>query len=305
MVAVEFRAVTDADDGDEGFVADRLAPEDAFELVADETRVRILETLADADQPLSFSTLRERAAVEDPGRFNYHLGKLVGTFVHESPDGYELGLAGLRVVGAILSGSYTQSLEAPALDADAACPQCDAAMEARFEGEQAVIACPACDLDFYRAAIPPGALAGREPETIPQIVDRYQKRRGWSAALGFCTFCDGPLAHDVRPETVEDAPDGVPAEYVAVTSTCQRCGVGTESIVEAAVLTEPEVVGFHAEHGIDLRSTPLWELPWLEGGTASVVDDEPLRVRVPVRLGDDLLELTLDGDVRVVETVRS
>jgi len=43
-----------------------------------------------------------------------------------------------------------------------------------------------------RAPIPPGALAGRDPAAIPHHVDRYQKRRGWSSALGFCPFCDGP-----------------------------------------------------------------------------------------------------------------
>ena len=73
-------------------------PTDALAVLSDETRVAILRTLAEADEPLPFSRLRERAGVRDSGRFNYHLRKLCEYFVRETADGYELGPAGSRLV---------------------------------------------------------------------------------------------------------------------------------------------------------------------------------------------------------------
>lgn len=49
---------------------------DALEVLGNEIRVSILRELAEADGPLSFTELRERAGVRDTGKFNYHLEKL-------------------------------------------------------------------------------------------------------------------------------------------------------------------------------------------------------------------------------------
>lgn len=71
---------------------------DALSALASEHRIAILRELAAADEPLSFSTLRERVGMRDTGRFNYHLGELRGRFVNERDGGYVLGHAGERVV---------------------------------------------------------------------------------------------------------------------------------------------------------------------------------------------------------------
>ncbi|WP_459194533.1 ArsR/SmtB family transcription factor [Halosimplex sp. J119] len=73
-------------------------PADAFAALGDETRLDILRALADADGPLPFSRLRERAGVRDSGRFSYHLRRLCEYFVRETDEGYELGHAGSRIV---------------------------------------------------------------------------------------------------------------------------------------------------------------------------------------------------------------
>lgn len=75
-------------------------PADALAVLGDETRMAILRELAEAAGPLAFSELRERAGVRDTGRFNYHLTKLCEYFVRETPEGYELGHAGSRVIDA-------------------------------------------------------------------------------------------------------------------------------------------------------------------------------------------------------------
>lgn len=71
---------------------------DALSALASEHRIAILRELAAADEPLSFSALRERIGMRDTGRFNYHLGELRGRFVRERDGGYVLGHAGERVV---------------------------------------------------------------------------------------------------------------------------------------------------------------------------------------------------------------
>lgn len=75
-------------------------PTDALAALGDETRIAILRALAEADEPLPFTELRERAGVDDPGRFNYHLSTLREYFVREADGGYALRNAGSRVVAA-------------------------------------------------------------------------------------------------------------------------------------------------------------------------------------------------------------
>lgn len=88
------------------------APE-TFEVVADETRQRILDALhAAPDAPLQFTVLQGRADVDGSTRFNYHLQVLLGTFVHETADGYDLTARGAAFVDAVSA--------APPLDPDAA-----------------------------------------------------------------------------------------------------------------------------------------------------------------------------------------
>jgi DNA-binding HxlR family transcriptional regulator len=65
----------------------------AFELLSDETRVRIVRELARSG-PLRFSTLRQAVGAEDSGRFNYHLERLRKGVVEKGESGYDLTPAG-------------------------------------------------------------------------------------------------------------------------------------------------------------------------------------------------------------------
>lgn len=84
-------------DRDEALVA-------LFDLLSDETRLRIVSVLAahehanPAAPPLGFDVLRERVGVRDSGRFNYHLRKLDGTLVEKVDGGYGLTPTGRNVV---------------------------------------------------------------------------------------------------------------------------------------------------------------------------------------------------------------
>ena len=113
-------------------VPESYDPAAAFALLGDATRLRILRELWEAqrdapDEGVPFEALRERAGVDDSGRFNYHLGKLTGRFVERGDDGYRLRFAGvpfarLFVGGFLLAAvGWFAALFAPTLPLAAAC----------------------------------------------------------------------------------------------------------------------------------------------------------------------------------------
>ena len=48
----------------------RLAPDEAFTIVGNETRIQILQTLGEADEPLVFSELYDRVEYDTTANFN-------------------------------------------------------------------------------------------------------------------------------------------------------------------------------------------------------------------------------------------
>ncbi|ELZ27702.1 hypothetical protein C475_07270 [Halosimplex carlsbadense 2-9-1] len=98
-------------------------PAEAFDVLGDETRLSILRALADAEEPLSFTRLRERCGVADSGRFSYHLRRLCEYFVRETEGGYELGHAGGRVIAATGDPTGTQSESSDGAESEV-CPVC-------------------------------------------------------------------------------------------------------------------------------------------------------------------------------------
>jgi DNA-binding transcriptional ArsR family regulator len=75
-----------------------------FDLLSEETRLRIVSVLAAHEHanptaaPLGFDVLRERVGARDSGRFNYHLRKLDGPLVEKVDGGYRLTPMGREIV---------------------------------------------------------------------------------------------------------------------------------------------------------------------------------------------------------------
>lgn len=53
-----------------------------------------------------------------------------------------------------------------------------------------------------------------------------------------------------------------------------------------------------------MRETPVWDLAWAHEGRTEVTGEDPLRLTTAVELDGDVLRVTVDGAVSVVETVR-
>lgn len=290
---------------DEDVTVERLSPEAAFGLLGHGIRFGILEALNDAGRPLSFSELRERVDVDDPGQFNYHLGELRGRFVREAGDEYRLAAAGKRVVGAVLSGGVTGAMAGDEVETEATCLECGAPMAARFREDGVAIECTDCGMQYTDPDVPSGIVEGSED--VATAVERWSRRNAASIGYGLCQYCDGPVEWTLCLPGEEAAPDWFDAESSEVEGLeatavydCDRCGEFQHAIPPLAILTHPAVMGFHYDHGIDLRETPAWELPWLAVDLATVVSEDPLRVEVPITLEGERLTLTFDRDLSVV-----
>ncbi|SFL28444.1 DNA-binding transcriptional regulator, ArsR family [Halogranum rubrum] len=267
---------------------------EAFSLLGDDTRLAILRTLWDAEDPLSFGDLRERVGVRDSGRFNYHLKKLDERFVRKTDEGYELRFAGRRVIGALLEGTYDQADDAEPIPVDGPCLECGAALTYRYEDEIASVSCDEGH-DMLKTGVPPGIFAGRDDETLPRVFERYIRRQSEWTKSGFCPNCSGPTSAQVGESELWDRTD-----YTVVTFTCERCGQTLHSDVAAALLDHPDLVAFAREHGVGVRETPIWELTLLHDAETTVTTD-PFRAAVTFRLDGDERTLVVDEAFSVVD----
>jgi hypothetical protein len=298
-----------------GYDAARIAPEDAFALLGNESRIAILRALWESPyEPLSFSELRERVGMRDSGQFNYHLGKLLGRFVRKAAGGpesdpgdasdgrggYELTLAGWQVLGAILSGQYASGERLEPVKLDDPCKHCGGTVSLRYENERMRIRCEECEEVIASGGVPPGVIEGYDPSELPDVFWRLMRSFIQQAQLGFCVSCRGRMRPEIRTEpdgrfgrTEEDAP--------FVVFECERCPERISTSVGDALLDHPAVVSFHYERGVDLRDQPPTALPWVADDHAVVESDDPLRVRVTIELDGDRLELLIDDSLNVLE----
>ncbi|WP_223302138.1 helix-turn-helix domain-containing protein [Haladaptatus sp. R4] len=158
---------------DDDPIVTRRSPDEAFGLLGNETRFRILRVLNDADGSLQFSELRSRVGADDPGGFNYHLGKLTGQFVRETDDGYAIASPGERIVGAVLSGWLTAEFGAGSVPVDGACIHCGGRLEAVFRDHGITIDCTDCEWAFTDPEIPAGVMEGFDATDAPTVVARW------------------------------------------------------------------------------------------------------------------------------------
>ena len=78
---------------------------DAISALGNRTRLEILLALAIAERDrreqwltLSFTDLYDAVDLDSTSQFSYHLDRLVGPFIAETPDGYRLTYGGDKIV---------------------------------------------------------------------------------------------------------------------------------------------------------------------------------------------------------------
>lgn len=294
-----------------------VPPDEAFASLGNETRIRILHALADADAPLSFSELYERIDYDPSTNFNYHLEKLVGHFVTKTDAGYELGQVGNRVVQAVLSGTMT---EAPLLERsriDHPCEYCGADTEVSYTKGYLGLYCTACPGNTtedvpseYRGYLraqqfPPAGLQDRTPAEVHRAAFVWGSLQRQSLASQMCPTCSARLETGMDVCEAHD-PDGGLCEtcgrrrLVSVTARCTNCTAKGGGPLRTFLLANTEFLAFLTAHGLNplAPSTAPWAT--LETRDEELLSREPLKVRVTFAINDDTITLTVDADLSVV-----
>ncbi|MFB6103134.1 MAG: winged helix-turn-helix domain-containing protein [Haloplanus sp.] len=277
-------------------------PEAAFMTLSNDLRLEILLALWEAPEfSLSFAELRKAVGERDSGTFTYHLSELVGHFVGETDDGYELQYPGHRVLDAIQSGVFHQQGAVGPVELDGVCPDCGAPLTFAYDTDYiGRVWCDACDERLLEWPFDPGGVADRTPREVAAAFDR-RTRLIWGCALdGVCPFCAGRVERTLADDATSTGlcigvleELGRYDEYfardhpVVVSLDCRRCSFYSFVPVGVVLLSRPHVVGRLWERGLDVRDTPLWELDFVvDPATVTVRETAPTTVAVTAAPAD-------------------
>lgn len=276
-----------------------VAPAEAFSVIANETRLNILEALWRAEnRPVAFSELFEDLEMRDSAQFNYHLQQLTDQFVVKTEDGYDLSHTGGQVIRALRAGTYTRSPEIDPFDVEGACTRCGGPLAAAYADEQLTVTCQDCGKAHGKYSFPPGGLVDRTETEIATAFDERVRHLHCLAADGVCPECSGRMHTEITRQGECCLDVSLRAKHV-----CERCRHELCSPVGLVLLDEACVTAFYDDHGIDLTDRAYWTLPWcVDDEYYEVASTDPWRVRVTISLGDERLLVTLDGDLQVVDT---
>lgn len=300
----------------------RLAPDRAFAVLGNETRIRTLQALGDADGPLSFTELRDRVGMRQGEQFNYHLSKLVGHFVEKSEAGYLLRRPGQRVTEAVLSGAVTED---PKVDRTLvtgwSCPYCSGPVEVSYEAELVERYCTECPGLFaakphpgavsddtgrgYLGALhlPPAGVVGRSADELLAAAFTWGYWQWLLAAKGVCPRCSARVHQTVA--VCEDHDDGQglcgrcgARHAVKFRTTCENCLLDLESVISMHLAADPALLSFALDHSIDPLSEP-WDWGWEY--EEEILSTNPFRGRFTFCIERDEVSVTVDEDLDVVD----
>lgn len=295
--------------------ADKLDQETAFSLLADETRVQIINELGAATASpetgiprLSYADLKSRVDVSDSGRFNYHLTKLVGNYIGKEDDGYRLRWPGMVLYRTLVAGLLTDERD-PAIDrfpVGIDCHRCGDAVEAHLYETLFRIRCWSCNANYTDIYFPSHGMAGRDEDALLQAVHRRSRTILHSMIAGQCPWC----ARQVTPE-IHDGDDPLPSLHdtrdlgAYVVYHCTDCTGFQYMPVSQVLLHHPATIAFYHDHGENLTTIPKWELRWaVTDETTTILETDPWRFSVRVPLADVELIALLDDELGVVDARR-
>jgi DNA-binding transcriptional ArsR family regulator len=280
---------------DEELAIDHRKHGAVFGLLSNDLRVDIVQTLGEAREPLSFSSLREIVDERDSGKFNYHLRKLVGHFVTQDEEGYQLSIAGEQMYGAMLSGAYTADATIEPFEFDGPCPLCgNDVLVARYADETVNMHCPNCEDWYNEFQFPPGSLHEFERPELPTAFDRWMRTTLQTFLHGLCTNCGGRVDAGLEL-TNEDDPLPIRATY-----ECGRCGEELQASPSLPVFYQSSTVSFFDRHGVDVFQDPTWQFYGpADDVRIDILGEDPLRVEVVVTMEGETLRATVGPEVTV------
>ncbi|GAB7009555.1 DUF7351 domain-containing protein [Halorubrum trueperi] len=309
--------------GDES--SDRLSPDDAFAVLGNEVRVRILRTLGDAAEPLAFSELYDRLPIDDTSRFNYHLGELRGHFVRKGDSGYALDHPGRRVVEAIRSGAVTDDPDLERTSIDDRCPTCDERLEIRWHDGSVEVFCSRCESRWERSSsrvdtaegpesgylgrlpFPPAGIRDREAEEVFRAAHAWTIVELLAVGAGICPRCAATVETELDACS-DHEDDGICSNCrssfaVVLTASCTNCLYHVGSAAALGLLSSPALLGFMLDHDVDpLSPRSVCRLDrFFSGYDETIRSLDPLRVVLTLSLDGDELTLHVDENGDLVD----
>ena len=307
-----------------------LSPDEAFALVADETRLEILRTLSETDEPLSFSALFEQSEYGNSSNFSYHLDKLDGHFISRTDEGYALRQAGRRVVEAVIAGTMTDDPVVDRAPTELPCPFCSAPIEVSYRQERVEMYCSECpgalrhedpreqlatDDDMFgyigNMSLPPAGVRGRTPTEMLQAAQAWKHLDVMADSAGFCSRCSGIIEHSVTVCKDHDGIEGIcnhcDRRYAVLFEVeCATCHYHKRGIAPACLLAKTELLSFLTEHGGNPLIPDTFDV---EPGAVANYEEEvlsvdPFKAEFTFTIDNDALTLTIDENVSVVDVER-
>lgn len=313
---------------------------DAFATLGNETRLEILLTLWEASDEvdgLSFSDLHEMVGVRDSGQFNYHLNRLVGSFVRRKDDSYHLRHAGAAIIEAVIAGmGFEDPMLAPTV-IDIECPFCGAATAVGYEDELLYQVCTECDGSWrdpdanaveneaveekgyggrlFATTFDPAGLTGRTPREMFETAVLKAVLELVLSMNGICPACSGPrenslyVCEEHTPGPNEVCPRCRSQWGISPRFVCRACKSMTIPGPSSVVCFHPGVINFYNDHGITVGNVTepasIWRYFTLAGShEVELAAEDPPLVRVRIRHGDEELSLTYDETIDVVDVSR-
>lgn len=312
---------------------------EVFSLLASETRLAIMLALWEAFDPfaegkwdpqseanvVSFSDLRERVGMPDSGKFNFHLGKLTGQFVEQTPDGYKLLPAGNKIVRTVIASAGFEETELAPTEIDLACPNCGNPTAVAYQKQRVYWVCTACEGDitvgeWHPSGVlaawisHPAILSHRTPEAIRMARETGVHHEFAQFAAGVCPWCMGQVEStlhvcDDHDPGADDVCRACGRQWeCAARFVCTICKLNPQVDLQRHSEHNPSVIAFYREHGINLNDLDMETLRRLEALRADAdhdsVSTDPPRVRVTFRREGDELQLTYDEELNVVAVTR-
>lgn len=297
-----------------------LSAEEAFARLGDETRLDILQTLGTADQPLSFSELRDRVGYETAGNFSYHLDQLTGHFIRKTEERYALRPTGRRVVEAVLSGAVTDVRTVTPTRIDRSCPYCRAPVEVSYQEERLAGYCTECggvygDRETHGTTndgllgylpLPPAGIRNRTIEEAERAAWTWGVRDMLAISKGVCPKCSARLEQTETVCSEHDSTTGLcracgNRHAVQLRSTCTNCIFDQEGAFVLKLMATPELLAFVTSNGFD-PVLDHWEFGWQYD--EEVVLMEPFEAQFTFTLGDESFTVTVDEELEVVDVER-
>lgn len=283
-------------------------PEAVFGVVANDVRLEILHGLWDGKREkgdgLTFSELYDRTAVDDSGRFNYHLDKLTPRFVSKDEQYYTLTATGEQLIGTLYGGRYTATEEvAFEPTVVGSCPDCGGDVVARYEAGSLDVSCDQCEMTVTDLPAPPAMVARHDAAELPTVISRRLEGELHFLNHGICRLCSGPVDRSLARFT--DAASAQEGDVLTTVFACRVCGDVVRGTLGSVLVHCPPVVSFLYDNGVDLDEATIWDQQWLFDLDGAVTSSDPVRIETAIEVGGNRLELVLDGALDVVEATRA